>query len=153
MPTDALPRRILVATDGSAPSKAAETFAVRMARVMGDCEVVLASVAQHLDVPSPRGRIVEPPTEAQLQALQAVLEEAEARVAKGLAGTKATVRPMLIEAHSAAVGIIEAAHEGGVCSLIVMGNRGHGTLTGILLGSVSMKVLKGSHCPVVIVKQ
>ncbi|MBF7082539.1 universal stress protein [Desulfallas sp. Bu1-1] len=36
--------------------------------------------------------------------------------------------------------------------LIVMGTRGHGNIKGMLLGSVSSKVIQIAHCPVVTVK-
>jgi nucleotide-binding universal stress UspA family protein len=36
--------------------------------------------------------------------------------------------------------------------LIVVGNRGHGRLTGLLLGCVAQKVISLAHCPVVVVR-
>lgn len=36
--------------------------------------------------------------------------------------------------------------------LVVMGSRGHGAIVGSLLGSVSLKVLHGAKCAVLIVK-
>ncbi len=38
------------------------------------------------------------------------------------------------------------------CHQIVMGNRGHGALAGIFLGSVAMKVVQLSEIPVTLVK-
>jgi nucleotide-binding universal stress UspA family protein len=38
------------------------------------------------------------------------------------------------------------------CTQIVMGNRGHGALKGLLLGSVAMKVVQLSDAPVTLVK-
>jgi nucleotide-binding universal stress UspA family protein len=48
--------------------------------------------------------------------------------------------------------IVAEAHATGVCSLIVLGNRGHGNLSEALLGSVSLDVIHRAHCPVVIVR-
>lgn len=38
------------------------------------------------------------------------------------------------------------------CTQIVMGNHGHGTLAGLFLGSVAMKVVQLSEIPVTLVK-
>jgi len=38
------------------------------------------------------------------------------------------------------------------CDLIILGCRGFGPLRGIIIGSVSQKVLYSTQCPVLIVK-
>jgi len=50
-----------------------------------------------------------------------------------------------------AVQIVKTAEEGNY-QLIVMGSRGLGAIKGIVMGSVSYKVLQLSHCPVLIIK-
>lgn len=147
-----LPKRILVATDGSGPARAAEGFAAGLASSMGECEVVLATVLRHHDIPTVRGIVEEPILPEELEAAQDVLSEAAGRMRGAVTGDKVTIRTTVLEAHSPAVGIIEAAHEGGECSLIVLGNRGHGGLASLVMGSVSTQVLHGAHCPVVVVK-
>lgn len=51
----------------------------------------------------------------------------------------------------AAEAIINAAQH-RKCDLIVMGTRGLGNLEGMLVGSVSHKVLHHAHCPVLLVR-
>jgi nucleotide-binding universal stress UspA family protein len=38
------------------------------------------------------------------------------------------------------------------CDLIVLGTRGHSSVSGILLGSVTQKILAKAPCPVLVVK-
>jgi nucleotide-binding universal stress UspA family protein len=45
--------------------------------------------------------------------------------------------------------LVEAAHD---AELLVVGSRGHGEVTGLLLGSVSFQVAHLAPCPVVIVR-
>jgi len=50
-----------------------------------------------------------------------------------------------------AVQIVKTAEQGNY-QLIVMGSRGLGAIKGIVMGSVSYKVLQLSQCPVLIIK-
>ena len=43
-----------------------------------------------------------------------------------------------------------AKHE--ACDLIIMGSRGRSDLEGLLLGSVTHKVLHSAHCPVLVIR-
>lgn len=61
---------------------------------------------------------------------------------------EATVERRVVEELPARA-ILDAADEGA--DLIVMGSRGRGGLKGLLLGSVSQKVVHHAPCPVVVV--
>lgn len=54
-----------------------------------------------------------------------------------------------VVADRAAAALLEASSQ---ASMVVVGHRGHGTLTSALLGSVSMAVAEHAQCPVVVVR-
>ena len=54
----------------------------------------------------------------------------------------------VVEGHAASV-LVEAARG---TSLLVVGSRGHGEFTGLLLGSVSERCVTHAPCPVVVVR-
>ena len=74
--------------------------------------------------------------------LKNALEHAQCRVAN--------ITLELREAPEAEA-ILEAAGR-RQCDLIVMGTRGLGRLAGLLLGSVSQKVVQHAQCPVLLVR-
>ncbi len=153
-----VPRRIVVASDGSEPSLAAEAFAADMASLMtatgGEMELVVCMVVRPRDAPAERGAFaLWPLSDEEFDDAVATVNQAAERVS-GLVNSAGTVhvKPLLVETRRPAEGIVEAAHGEGGCSLIVMGNRGHGGFASMMLGSVSQQVLHEAHCPVVVVK-
>ena len=76
---------------------------------------------------------------------QALLDEA----LQELSNTRLDVREKLQEGPEAE-SILNIA-KNCQADLIVMGTRGHGTLKGLLVGSVSRKVIHHSSCPVMVV--
>lgn len=146
-----VPRKILVATDGSQSAIAAEKFAAGMADLMGECEVVVVTVVRERERPARAGGSILP-DEKEMQEAQGIVDAAVARIEEAMTGNHAKVRSSVLHSSSPAIGIVEAAHEGGSCSLIVMGNRGHGHLSSLIIGSVSDQVLHEAHCPTLIVK-
>ncbi|MCL4554309.1 MAG: universal stress protein [Actinobacteria bacterium] len=152
-----IPNKILVATDGSPSARGAESFAAGLADMMGACQVVVATVL------TPRGSFTTgdgftnaafiDSTDAETQKAESIVAEAAKRISDAIHNDKATVKTVVVEATSSAVGLIEEAHADGTCSLIVMGSRGHGGFANLVMGSVSTQVLHGAHCPVLIVKE
>jgi nucleotide-binding universal stress UspA family protein len=133
---------ILVAVDGSAHSARAVQEAVDLARTM-DGRLTLISVGTHPVVyPSPYLTVVP---DADLErAAQAVADDATEEVPDGV--SVAT----LVRLGRPADEIVKRARE-GQHDLIVMGARGRGAATSILLGSVSHAVLNQSPAAVLIV--
>lgn len=64
------------------------------------------------------------------------------------AGSGVTVRQHVVEGHPARV-LLDAAQGAG---LLVVGSRGHGGFTGMLLGSVSQHCVQHAPCPVVVIR-
>lgn len=58
------------------------------------------------------------------------------------------VHPRVIEGHPAPV-LIEASRG---AELLVVGSRGHGEFTGMLLGSVGVHCVSHAHCPVLVIR-
>jgi nucleotide-binding universal stress UspA family protein len=146
MSTTDAPRRIVVGVDESDAAAAAARWAAEEAAERGfELHLVYG-----LNFP------------AQAPMFSAIpVEEAWARASKVGEELLARVRDPLAAAHpdlpitsdvaevSGAEALIELSKE---ARLVVAGSRGHGGFTGLLLGSVSLKVASHAHCPVVIVR-
>jgi nucleotide-binding universal stress UspA family protein len=133
---------IVVGVDGSSGSLAALRWAARQARVTG---TGLRAVTAW-QYPRPYGYEVavtdwRPDAEADLIANTAI----ESAVQQ-LGGV--SVETEVVEGHPAVV----LTGQSEDAELLVVGSRGHGLLTGVLLGSVSEYCASHSACPVVIVR-
>jgi nucleotide-binding universal stress UspA family protein len=116
-----------VGVDGSPPSTAALAWAVDEARLRSARLVV---VHAHL----------RPDVEDARAALDAAVDTV------GIAGVPAD---RLVVGDRPAPAILAAAAS---ADLVVLGSRGHGAFTGMLLGSVSHHVSHHAPCPVVVVR-
>ncbi len=143
-----LPSRILVATDGSPAAKAAEEFAAEMAVAEHASAVVIVTVIR--EHTSHVG--VVPATAAEIEAGEHLVKEAAGHVREVMGNDSLPIETRVFTALSEAGAIVAEAHATGECSHIVMGARGHGGFTTLLLGSTSHQVVQGSHCPVTIVR-
>lgn len=141
---------ILLATDGSENSQRATDYAARLAQAMGlalwvvniedhigiaPAALAAFSSAEHLS----GAEIVE---SMAAQMLEAIKERIEAQTG--------------IEVHVAArkgdvAGEIMAMAREKNAAAIVVGKRGHGRLAGLLIGSVTQKLVSLATCPVIVV--
>ncbi|HXY91571.1 MAG TPA: universal stress protein [Acidimicrobiia bacterium] len=138
-------RRIVVGVDGSPGSRAALLWAAdeAMARE-AEIEAVMAYDfgLAWIDVGSDaQARFIESATKKAQESLHQVLAEVlpEPR--------PVAVHPVVVEGAPAAV-LVEMSRN---AELLVVGTRGRGGFTGLLLGSVSQRCVERSPCPVVVV--
>lgn len=145
-------KRIVAAVDRSEASLRAVDLAADLAGRY-DAELVLLSVARDIGVPDPgmeafaaMEHIREPVPALELEMLRDRLAPLRDQALKK--GAK-TVSVDAV-AGDAAEQILEVAKD-DQADLIVVGSRGHGRLAGLLLGSVTQKVVALAHCPVLVV--
>ena len=135
-------KHILVAIDGSAYSHEALPAAVEMAKKF-DSEVLVLHVSEH-----DRGRAVvytlETPAAATMMVATAVKQLQDA-------GLTATGQLVDVAAGHVAKAIVETANAKGI-DLIVMGSRGLSDVQGMMLGSVTHKVMHTAVIPVLVVR-
>jgi nucleotide-binding universal stress UspA family protein len=148
--------RIVVGVDGSQASKDALSWAVAEARLRGDSVVAIhawtppypaASVAYPTAAAFP-GAPVAPVDDDLADAMRKGAEELLAQAASQAEPGDVPIEQRLVDGPAASA-LIEAAKG---AELVVVGSRGHGGFTGLLLGSVSQQVANHAPCPVVIVR-
>jgi nucleotide-binding universal stress UspA family protein len=138
--------RIVVGIDGSDGSRAALRWAVAEAGIRG--AVVEAVSAYH--VPYTGAGTMVPlmlDPEPFREAAKELLAKEIAEVAHAAATLPEPISPIVVEGPASLV-LVEAGRR---ASMIVVGARGHGGLTGMLLGSVSRQVTEHASVPVVVV--
>jgi len=133
---------ILLPVDGSPQSEKAVQLAARLAAPAGN-EVVVIHVIEL--IPAKMG-----PVELELREDGEALVE---RYAKELADAGVSTTTKVARALRGRVGkvLVDAASDLDA-GLIVMGCRGRGDLTSLLLGSVAHEVVQHSYCPVLIAR-
>ncbi|MBV6401592.1 MAG: Stress response protein NhaX [Anaerolineales bacterium] len=136
---------ILLAVDGSEHSLNAAQTASQLARSMNSAD--LRIVVVYDSVPPLLG---DPDFQVILNARLDETEKILQSAVKTVGEVSSTVSTETI-AGDPAEAIIKIA-ETRKCDLIVMGSRGLGRLAGLVLGSVSQKVVSHAPCPVLIVR-
>jgi nucleotide-binding universal stress UspA family protein len=134
--------RITVGVDGSPEADAALLFALEEAQLRrADVEVVLA----YSPLPYLAGDVALRHAEATEIEADELLRKAVEPAAANFPGVTVTTRAVL----GAAAENLIAAAEGA--DLLVVGSRGRGGFSGLLLGSVSQQCVHHAPCPVVVV--
>ena len=142
---EASKRFIVVGTDGSPHAERALEFAAEEARRRD--AVVHVVTAWHVRRRLPAGIRAhgDPSLE---ESTQQAAEDVAARAAENLRARGLEAETSVCHAQ-AADALVEQA-EGA--DLLVVGSRGHGGFTGLLLGSVGQQCAHHAHCPTVIVR-
>lgn len=137
-----------MATDSSPAAKAAEALAAEMAVAEHASTVAIVTVVR--EYPG-RGSVVSA-TAAETEAGEQLVKEAAEHIREVMGEDSISIETKVLESPSEAGAIIVEAHATGTCSHIVMGDRGHGGIKNLLLGSPSHQVVQGAHCTVTIIR-
>jgi nucleotide-binding universal stress UspA family protein len=138
-------KRILWATDGSAAADQALGYVKELASASGAGVVVFHSALTIVGAGAHGAPLVTIDEDETKAKLQRQVEEL------GAAGIDATLELVGGDTfHGAAHDIVGAADAQGA-DVIVAGTRGHTALGGLLLGSVTQRLLHLAHCPVLVV--
>ncbi len=135
-------RNILLAVDGSLPSRRATAAAIELAR-LSDGSIVVLHVVEYATY----GRAGLAADESPPEAHALVNEAVERIVAAGIKADGMTTQALVGRVASAIAG--QAALESS--DVIVVGTRGEGDLAGLVLGSTAHKLLHVAHRPVLVV--
>ena len=132
--------RIVVGVDGSPDSVAALRIGAAIAALRGGSIVALAAWG---------GALVTPHAASIIEDLRgAAIALLERTVTTAFAGHPSVAVAQVALPGSAAAALID---ESDGADLLVVGSRGHGGFSGLLLGSVSMACLLHGACPVLVV--
>lgn len=138
---------IVVGVNGSPNSEHALDWAIRQAAAL---HAPITVVAVHEVAKSYWGGIpvIGPADEPLLEKLHQAAEEMTQRAASRLSGSG----PASVTVHAVSGAVVkELVDASQDADMVVVGARGGGSLTRLLMGSVSSEVVQHSACPVVIV--
>jgi nucleotide-binding universal stress UspA family protein len=135
-------RKLLVGYDGSPQSDKAIDVAFSLASCVDSTVLVFA--------------VARPPEPATSVELQAMLDDAREHYEEGFKKIVEKAREQNLKIETAIVvghpgeQIIHRAEKDGI-DLIILGRRGRSMIARMMLGSVSERVLRYAHCPVMVV--
>jgi nucleotide-binding universal stress UspA family protein len=140
-------RQIIVATDGSDGAQRAVEWAAHLAKDLG-FKLFILTVGGSVSIEEVRRA---PRAEVDLgAALDAISNEILAKAKEVAHQIGLSAIQVQAEWGDAAESIIDAAKREHA-DIVVVGQRGRGRLAGLLIGSVSQKVVSLAACPVIVV--
>ena len=142
--------RILLPTDGSEISAAAEKTAIAFARAHGSTIVALA-VGQPQPPLASAEAAMAIDSGLDDEALLASARQRAHRVAEACAAAGVACTPLALLDYAPAEAIVATADSQG-CDLIFMGSHGRRGLSRLMAGSVTQKVLADAHVPVLVMR-
>jgi nucleotide-binding universal stress UspA family protein len=145
-----VPMRLLVATDGSLNGKRAVAVAARLARELRAADVTVVHVGR---IPLEILALPETVGHTAVARMEAALEQTGRAILRQAAATfrDNQVRVSVVYRRGDPAGEIVRAAQDVHADLIVVGARGVGRIGGLVLGSVSERVLHASAIPVAVV--
>ncbi len=135
--------KILFAHDGGMLAERAMVFLEHMAR-LENAQVTVLHVYQ-----PPDRYVATEGYEALCRQFESIAQEIVDDAVAHLQELDIAARGLVLSGH-AAQSILEAAERENA-SLIVIGSRGPSNMTEVVLGDVSLEVLRYAHCPVLVV--
>jgi nucleotide-binding universal stress UspA family protein len=142
--------RILVPTDGSEVSAAAERAAIAFARAHGSELVALAVGQPQLPIVTAEAAMAIDPGLDNETLLKAAEAHAQG-VAQAAAAAGVHCTPVAVLDYAPADAIVATAEARG-CDLIFMGSHGRRGLSRLLAGSVTQQVLAEARVPVLVMR-
>jgi len=140
-----LPRRVLIATDGSPTSAAAERAGIDLA-ALAHASLIVVSVIDPTGLRLPGGRFFSRVDQVRAERQRALTKTIQDARRQGVAAQ------VLIWEGDAGDGVLEAAEAEGA-DLIVVGTRALGPVGRLLLGSVSSHIVAHARCPVLVLRK
>ena len=146
-------KNILVPVDGSDYSLAAAQTAVKMAETHQSTITLLHIVnhSQLLNMGSPLPQSMPLVTDVMISGLNEVGHKTIEGILEKLGPLTVPVETEVTWGNAAQV-IVDLANE-HICDLIIMGSRGLSPISGMLMGSVSDRVVQLAKCPVMVIKK
>lgn len=140
--------KVLIAVDGSEPSKRAIEAVARLAERSGPIHAVLINVRERI---APHATL---PSSLQAQLAQANQQHQDLLIAEALDHARScglTIGTTRRAQGSAAAEIVAAAADAGA-DQIVIGTRGMGAIGSLFMGSTAQRVVQLADVPVLLVK-